>query len=204
MPRGDRSVETRDTLLRAGAQVFVARGVHGATIRQIVDAAGLTIPVLYYHFKGKEDLYAVLIGEARATFRQRMSEVLAGETPPIEKLYAIAAVYVSFGREDPLRLRVLCNELFRPRGADDADHEMVQLNRWTNERIETVLAAAAGSGVLPITDVAHARRMFMALLTGILVEQARDPGTPVLDERLPERAVHTFLEGVAGPSADRA
>ena len=196
MPRGDRSLETRDALLRAGAQVFVARGLHGATVRQIVDAAGLTIPALYYHFEGKEDLYAVLIGEARASFRRRLSEVLAAEATPIDKLYAIAAVYVSFGREDPLRLRVLCNELFRPREAAEPDHEMVHLNQWTNERIEEVLDAAARSGALPIADVSHARRMLMALLSGILVEQARNPEKPVLDEELPERAVRTFLEGI--------
>lgn len=198
MPRGDRSLDTRDALLRAAAQVFVARGVHGATVRQIVDAAGLTIPALYYHFKGKEDLYAVLIGEARANFRQRLLEVLAAEATPVDKLFAIAAAYVGFGREDPLRLRVLCNELFRPREADEPDHEMVYLNEWTNECIEEVLDAAARSGAVAIADVSDARRMFMALLTGILVEQARDPGKPVLDDELPERAVRTFLDGIAG------
>jgi AcrR family transcriptional regulator len=197
MPRGDRSLETRDALLRAGARVFVARGLHGATVRQIVDAAGLTIPALYYHFKGKEDLYAVLIGEARANFRQRLSTVLATGVSPVDKLFAIAAVYVSFGREDPLRLRVLCNELFRPREAEEPDREMVHLNEWTNRRIEEVLDAAARSGALAIADVAHARRMFMALLVGILVEQARDPTKPILDGDLPERAVHTFLDGIA-------
>jgi hypothetical protein len=145
-----------------------------------------------------------LIGEARATFRQRLSEVLAAESPPIDKLYAIAAVYVDFGREDPLRLRVLCNELFRPRGVEEADHEMVHLNQWTNASIEKVLVAAARSDALPLDDVAHGRRMFMALLTGILVEQARDPGKPVLDERLPARAVDTFLDGIAGTRTTRA
>jgi hypothetical protein len=73
---------------------------------------------------------------------------------------------------------------------------MVHLNAWTNERIEEVLDAAARSGDVAIADVADARRMFMALLTGILVEQARNPEKPVLDEDLPERAVRTFLDGV--------
>jgi AcrR family transcriptional regulator len=196
MPRGDRSLETRDALLRAGAQVFVARGLHGATVRRIVDAAGLTVPALYYHFEGKEDLYAVLIAEARARFRRRLSEVLAAESTPVDKLYAVAAVYVSFGREDPLRLRILCNELFRPREAEEPDHEMIHLNQWTNEHIEKILTAVDRSGAVAIGDVAHARRMLMALLTGILVEQARDPEKPVLDEELPERAVRTFLEGI--------
>jgi AcrR family transcriptional regulator len=196
MPRGDRSTETRDALLKAGAQVFVARGLHGATIRAIVDAAGLTIPALYYHFGGKEDLYAVLIGEARASFRRRLSDVLAAEATPVDKLFAIAAVYVRFGREDPLRLRVLCNEVFRPREAEEPDHETAHFHQWTSERIEEVLGAAARGGALAIADVTHARRMFMALLTGILVEQAREPAKPILDEELPERAVRTFLEGV--------
>jgi AcrR family transcriptional regulator len=197
MPRGDRSSKTRDALLRAGARVFVARGLHGATVRQIVDAAGLAIPALYYHFEGKEDLYTVLIGEARAGFRRRMSDVLAAKATPVDKLFAIAGVYVDFAREDPLRLRVLCNEVFRPREAEEPDHETARFHRWTSKRIEEVLGAAARAGVLGTGNVGHARRMFMALLTGILVEQARDPAQPMLDEALPERAVRTFLEGVA-------
>lgn len=196
MPRGDRSAETRQTLLKAGAEVFVTRGLHGATVREIVDAAGLTIPSLYYHFGGKEDLYRVLIGEARAEFRRRLSAVLSGNGDPVAKLHGIARVYVQFAREDPLRLRVLCNELFRPRGPEEPDHEMVQLNEWTNARVEDVLARSARCKSLALDDIALARRMFMALLTGLLVEQARNPAKPVLDEELPERTVRAFLDGV--------
>jgi hypothetical protein len=78
---------------------------------------------------------------------------------------------------------------------------MVHLNEWTNTRIGEVLEAAARSGDVAIADVANARRMFMALLTGILVEQARDPAKPVLDEQLPERAVRIFLDGVGSSRA---
>jgi AcrR family transcriptional regulator len=194
------SLETRATLLDAAARVFVERGFHGAAVREIAREAGFTNPVLYYHFGGKEELYDAVIRIAFEQFETLLRDALEAEREPLGRLRAIADAYLRFGREDPIRLRLLYAELFRPRSADP-DRGREGLRTWAVGQIETVLRDADRSGVLPLPDVGVARRIFVALLGGLLVEQARDPEIDLLDESLADTAVQAFLRGISSVGA---
>lgn len=196
MPRGDRSTATREALLRAAATVFVTRGPYGARLREIAEEAGVTVPAVYYHFDGTEALYERVVAEGRARFMALFEAAVADAGSVRERLRAVAGAYVEFGREDPVRLRLLCLELFRPRQDGEADHGVEDLNARVRGAIEDLLASGVRAGELPATDVAQAGRLFTAMLNGVLVEQARDPGTPQLDPGLAERVVAAFLGGM--------
>jgi len=194
-PRRPASVETRSALLDAAARVFVERGYHGATVRQIAEAAGFTNPVLYYHFGGKEELYGALIRGSFDHLKALVQEGVAGAESATAALHAIAAAYLRFGREDPVRLRMLYAELFRPQGADP-ELGFDALRDWVVAQIDAVLRAAVREG-LRIPDVSLAQRLFVALLGGLLVQQARDPELRLLDDAGLERVVvETFLHGI--------
>src|SRR5580704_1648867 len=60
LPRGER----RGQLLAAASEVFVDRGFHAAGMDEIADRAGVSKPVLYQHFPGKQDLYLALLDES--------------------------------------------------------------------------------------------------------------------------------------------
>jgi len=200
IPLRPASLETRTALIEAAARVFVERGFHGATVREIADSAGFTNPALYYHFGGKQDLYEAVIRSAFDRFKALHAEALAGESEPIGRLNAIAAAHLRFGRDDPIRLRVLYAELFRPRGSDADDSlGFDELRDWTLAQIEGVLRDGVASGAFRLEDVPLARRIFVALLRGLLVEQARDPRLPLLDDALAEVVVKTFLRGISSP-----
>jgi AcrR family transcriptional regulator len=51
----------RQRLLRAAADLFAQKGYAATTVREIVAAAGVTKPVLYYYFQSKEGLYLELM-----------------------------------------------------------------------------------------------------------------------------------------------
>lgn len=195
-----RSAETRAALIDAAARVFVERGYHGATVREIAQLAGYTSPVLYYHFAGKEELYEEVIRAAFDQFESLVSEGLERESDPVARLHAIAAAQLRFGHEDPIRLRLLYGELFRPRAALP-DPRFQELRHWATARIEDVLHDGVRAGRFAIGDVALARRIFVALVGGLLVEQARDPAVRVLDDSLAGMAVQTFLHGISRPGA---
>jgi AcrR family transcriptional regulator len=196
VPRGDRSSATRDALLRAAATVFVSRGPYGARVRDIAEEAGVTVPALYYHFEGTGALYERVVAEGQARFMALFEAAVAGAGDTRARLRAVANAYVEFGREDPVRLRLLCHELFRPREDGEPDHGMAALNARLRAELEALLASGIRAGELPDADVAEARRFFMGVLNGLLVEQARDPDSPLLDETLPERVVAAFLDGM--------
>lgn len=198
MPRGDRSTATRDALLKAGARVFVRRSLKGTTVREIVEEAGLTIPVLYYHFSGKEELYAAVIAEGRAQFRALLEAALGEKGDAVTRLRRVALAHVHFGREDPIRLRLLCSELFRAPGCGEPVPAAGELNLWTREQMRGLFTAADDAGELSVRDPNLAERLFTALLAGLMIEQARDPDKVVLDDDLAEHVVRTFCGGIGG------
>src|ERR1700680_4101376 len=65
-PRGTRlpRLARRRQLLDAAMEVFVARGYHAAAMDEIAERAGVSKPVLYQHFPGKQELYLALLDES--------------------------------------------------------------------------------------------------------------------------------------------
>ena len=53
--------ERREQLIGIGRKQFADKGFEGATVEEIAAAAGVSKPVVYEHFGGKEGLYAVVV-----------------------------------------------------------------------------------------------------------------------------------------------
>jgi len=63
MPDPIPETSTRDRLLAAAMTLFTERGYAATSVREIVAAAGLAKPALYYHFGSKEGIYQALVAE---------------------------------------------------------------------------------------------------------------------------------------------
>jgi len=57
---------TRATVLKAALSVFSAKGYAAATLDDVAKAAKVTRGAIYWHFKGKADLYNTLVEEMSA------------------------------------------------------------------------------------------------------------------------------------------
>ncbi|GAA1402766.1 ScbR family autoregulator-binding transcription factor [Kitasatospora putterlickiae] len=56
-------MRTRETILRAAAQIFDEYGFSGSSVSKIINRAGTTQGAMYFHFKSKEDLAKAVIDE---------------------------------------------------------------------------------------------------------------------------------------------
>jgi len=59
--KGNKGQLTRERLLEAALQQFTAHGYHGASMRQIADAAGVAVGGIYNHFSSKEEILKAVI-----------------------------------------------------------------------------------------------------------------------------------------------
>lgn len=75
-PIAEEGVRTR--LLEAAGDLFARKGYAATTVREIVERAGVTKPVLYYHFGSKEGIYLALMREAFDIFNATLDGALAG------------------------------------------------------------------------------------------------------------------------------
>lgn len=78
--------ETRQRLIEVALDRFGVAGFQATTTREIAQAAGVTLPVLAYHFGSKEGLYLACAGEIVARWRSQMEGsalAIAAELPEL-------------------------------------------------------------------------------------------------------------------------
>ncbi len=66
----------RGRLMNSAIALFARKGYAATTVREIVAAAGVTKPVLYYHFGSKEGIFLEMMGEALREFESTAAEAL--------------------------------------------------------------------------------------------------------------------------------
>jgi len=68
--------ERREQLLDVGRALFAERGFDGTSVEEVAARAGVSKPVVYEHFGGKEGLYAVVVDREVRRLLTAMTEEL--------------------------------------------------------------------------------------------------------------------------------
>jgi AcrR family transcriptional regulator len=75
--------ERREQLLDVGRTLFAQKGFEATSIEEIAARAGVSKPVVYEHFGGKEGLYAVVVDREMSDLLGRLTAALSGGHPRI-------------------------------------------------------------------------------------------------------------------------
>lgn len=104
----------RERVLGAALSVFAARGFEGATLQQVANRAGVSLPLIVYHFKSKEGLWQSVIEDGVRRFEQQLQSVLAsdGDLSAGEQLRKVIEATVRVSVQIPEFHRILSNEAF--------------------------------------------------------------------------------------------
>jgi len=78
--------QRRAQLLDTAAEVFAVRGYSGATTAELAEAAGVSEPIIYRHFKSKKDLFIALVEQTGQETIQAWQAELAQTTDPADRL----------------------------------------------------------------------------------------------------------------------
>lgn len=73
--------ERREQLLDIGRTLFAERGFEGTSVEEIAHKAGVSKPVVYEHFGGKEGLYAVVVDREMRRLLDMVTGALTGGHP---------------------------------------------------------------------------------------------------------------------------
>ena len=74
--------QRREQLLDVGRSLFAERGFGGTSIEEIASRAGVSKPVVYEHFGGKEGLYAVVVDREIEHLLDRLTTALRSASHP--------------------------------------------------------------------------------------------------------------------------
>ena len=99
--------ERREQLLDVGRSLFAAKGFDGTSVEEIAEKAGVSKPVVYEHFGGKEGLYAVVVDREMQRLADRITSALtAGHPRELLEQAALALLGYIEGDTDGFRILV--------------------------------------------------------------------------------------------------
>jgi AcrR family transcriptional regulator len=140
----------RRQLLDVALQCFAARGYHATAMDDIAEAAGVTKPVLYQHFRSKRQLYRELLEDVGAALIEAITTATTTAARPRLQVEAGFAAYLAAVEAQPDAFALLFGSGAR-RDAEFAG---------TVRRIETTIADAVAR--LITADVDDEQRRVLA------------------------------------------
>jgi AcrR family transcriptional regulator len=171
--------EARDELLAAALRVFARRGYQQAGVDEIVAEAGYSKGALYWHFSGKAELLAALLG-ARIDAPMRAMVALLESAPPEQDMS------VEAGRELARQLSgqrdaMLLDREYWSHAIRDPELRARYAERQTEIRAALARALEARARHLgtpglpmPAEDVA---RVVLCIIGGLVVDDLVEPGS---------------------------
>ena len=108
--------DTRRAILEAALDLFSERSFDGASTRLIAERAGVTQPLLNYHFAGKEELWRAAVDDlfdrVRTSMQGRLSGLRGVDEITIAKL--MVRHFVEFSAANPQLHRIIMQESKQP------------------------------------------------------------------------------------------
>ncbi len=180
-------------IIRATRELFDERGAIDAQIDDIAKRVGINKALIYRHFAGKEELFALTLVDYLTELDERLIEVDSPRKAPLNRLRALSEVFVDFCLGYPAfadcamsLLRRTGDELF----GEITEPVMTKLGTAMAaalERIATILKAGQQSGVFDEVDPDYlANHLYTQTLGSLhmarvgLIVSGSQPGHPVV------------------------
>ncbi len=81
--------QRREQLIEVATKLFAKSGYEATTTAAIADAAGVTEPILYRHFKSKQELFVAIVRAMSEQTMQQWRASIEGVTDPAERIRRI-------------------------------------------------------------------------------------------------------------------
>jgi len=163
MPRA-RNGSVRDRLLDAAIARFATRGYAATSIREIVEAAGVTKPALYYHFRSKEGIYRAILDAVADTIDATLASSLSTAGSVRERIDRLfLAMWSVFERRRPA-VRFLNSVFWGPKQGTPA-FDLRSVDRSFTGALRALVAEGMTSGELRRADAGDVTRILAAVLS---------------------------------------
>lgn len=186
--------ETEAQLLDSALTLFSEKGYDATSVREIIEQAEVSRPVLYYYFASKEDLFRRLVETMLQASGERMEAILQNVRGCRAQLVALIIDSFAAAEERPEVPRLLLQTFFSPE-QKGVSEEATRLTRQRSERILRIIEGGIASGDLAVDDAGELALMFSGIMDIHVMARVRR-GEPALTSEMGEMLVDRFLKGV--------
>ena len=108
-PKRLSGADRRAQLIAVGCAVFAKHGYDAASMEEVAREAGVSKPVVYEHFGGKEGLYAVVLDREISTIVEGIARGIA-QGGPRERFQGAVVAFLTYAKDHPEGFAVLTRD----------------------------------------------------------------------------------------------
>jgi AcrR family transcriptional regulator len=183
---------TADRIRASALALFAEKGYAATPTSEICRRAGITKPVLYYHFKNKEHLYRDIVLGAHSENLKELTAASSRGADSRARLVNVLTADFAFTRRNPQLSALLFRMVFAPQKEEPTiDYVGLGLD-WLS-----VMAGIAKEGKRKREMECEPDELAIALLGVDMIYSISHlvRGTPKLNRRLATRVVNLMVDG---------
>jgi AcrR family transcriptional regulator len=167
------NLKKKQNIIRAATRLFAEQGYDGTTTLQITKEAGVTEPLIYYHFKGKDDLFSHILENSFKDYFSGLDSLKKQTGTQFERLEELIDFHFRFVEKMPdetyMGLTVCPAKLRDPEHICTKNVKR-QLN-WLKSYLTDCLKKGIKSGEFNRVPVPETVNLLIAMLKGVLRER---------------------------------
>jgi len=193
-PQPPNEAETK--LLDSALTLFSDKGYEGTSIREIIEGAGVTRPVLYYYFENKEDLFRRLVEAKFKELVEQIEEIKNKQSSCADRLKEIIVAAFHLAEENPEAVNLILQVFFSP-PQQGPPLDKIALAHMRFRHLEEIMEQGLDSGELSGGDAQSLALVFLGIMDMHVMAKSNRPETRLTRE-LAESLVDFFLAGAGG------
>jgi AcrR family transcriptional regulator len=183
--------ERRQLIEQAATELFARRGYAATTVEDIVQAAGVTKPMLYRHFESKQELCVALLERYRDDLvAAPLSKFSPGSGDPRAQLASMIEAWLEHARQHPDATRLLFTPI-------SGDPEVERVQRALHARQRATQSALLRE-FAPALEEAEAEPMGEVTRAGLAAVALWWLDHPEVPQEVPVRVLLRMTEGLIG------
>jgi len=170
-------------------------------VREIVAAAGVSKPVLYYYFKSKDGIYLALMDRLWNDLLAVLEKAARLRGRASDRILALMADLVAIPDEDRQVVRLIHAVYFgQPQGTPEVDYDSFYFR--VHQTLTAIMAVGVADGQFAGYDPADMAWVVMAVFDMIVDMELCPAGQPLGRQDLP-RLIDILFSGILKTQQDR-
>ena len=197
------TTDTEERLLDQSLTLFAEKGYEAASVREIIEATGVTRPVLYYYCSSKEDLFKRLVHWKHDEAYRELGKNVNETKGCANRLRAIMSGSFAFCATDPRVPRLMFQTHFGPTIPGISEF-MAEVAKQRFMIVHQVMQDGLNAGELVGGDAASLSLIFCCIMDQHINVLVRMPKPKKrLTPELADSLVDVFLHGLGSGKRSR-
>jgi len=159
----------KQDIISTAARLFAQHGFEDTTTLGIAREAGVTEPLLYYHFRGKDEIFSLVIREFFTQYREMVQKLPAHTSTGFEKIANLIRMHVEISATHPHQAKLILSACpaMLIRGYSVCWEVLENQKNLLNEYLQKTLREGIESGEFKDYPIPETVAVLRCLINGI-------------------------------------